>query len=209
MSETTLNVNEKGLTITLGWIWLILLAGLVAGLLVFHFVFKRRRATPNLKLKSVTANLGFGDATFEVDHALRQTAYSIYVELTTRKIALPFDEEKDFIIEVYDSWYEAFGIIRNYLRDIAVESVDELFVAEIKKILNDGLRPHLTTWQAKFRKWYKNAETNAGNNGNAPQQLQKEYGDYPVLLDDLIRTNKLLIQFANGLRDIVFGPGEE
>ena len=40
-------------------------------------------------------------------------ANRIYIELTTRKAAIPIDENNDVIEEVYNSWYKLFGIIRD------------------------------------------------------------------------------------------------
>ena len=204
MAEATFKFDKNGLTIIFGWVWLIIFV-IVIGILIFFFVHRRKKTLPNLKLTQITTDLGFGTATFEVDYSLRQTAYSIYIELTTRKIAMEYEEDKDVIVEVYDSWYKAFGIIRDYLRTANVESLDEKFVIDIKKILNDGLRLHLTNWQAKFRLWYKNALADNNNANLTPQEIQKKYEFYHDLVNDLVKTNKLLIQLSIGLHDIVFG----
>lgn len=204
MSNTTFTLDENGLTITFGWVWIVAIVIIIASTLLLTYLGKHRKIKSGLNLKSITTDLGFGSATFEVDHSLRQTAYSIYVELTTRKIALPYDIEKDVIVEVYDSWYASFGIIRDLLRSVNVESIDETFVNDIKKILNEGLRGHLTTWQAKFRSWYKSALTDSKYTDYSPQQIQMDYPMYNELIGDLLKTNKLLMQFADGLHFIVF-----
>ena len=45
-------------------------------------------------------------------------ANRIYVELTTRKAAIPIGENNDVIEEVYDSWYKLFGIIREEIKSV-------------------------------------------------------------------------------------------
>ena len=68
-----------------------------------------------------------------------------------------FEEDQDVITEVYDSWYEAFKIIRKQLEEIPEERIGDAkeLIDIVLKVLNDGLRPHLTKWQAKYRAWYK------------------------------------------------------
>ena len=45
-------------------------------------------------------------------------ANRIYLELVTRKAALPFDEDNDVIVEVYDSWYTLFSTIREEIKNV-------------------------------------------------------------------------------------------
>ena len=72
-----------------------------------------------------------------------------------------------------------------------------------EKILNNGLRPHLTIWQAKYRKWYENELDN--NTDDTPQKLQQKYPLYTELIDDLIVTNKRMIEYKNLMKKIAFG----
>ena len=69
-------------------------------------------------------------------------------------------------------------------------------------ILNKGLRPHLTQWQAKFRKWY---DIECKNNEKlSPQEIQKQYPEYDLLLSDLIKTNEKMIYYRNLMKEIAF-----
>ena len=82
-----------------------------------------------------------------------QVAHRIWVELVTRKAALPIDPDLDVIVEVYDSWYALFGRVRQLIGDIPSRLVrKEESTRKLIKIatdtLNLGLRPHLTQWQA-------------------------------------------------------------
>jgi hypothetical protein len=77
----------------------------------------------------------------------------------TRKAAQPIDIENDVILEIYDSWYALFGRIRQLISDIPghmlrTEKSTQELVRIATQTLNDGLRPHLTRWQARFRHWY-------------------------------------------------------
>lgn len=42
-----------------------------------------------------------------------QIAHEAWVELTTRNAALPFDDKNDLIVEIYNSYYQLFGRLRD------------------------------------------------------------------------------------------------
>ena len=134
----------------------------------------------------------------------REIAYKLWVEMSTRKIGLLFDEENDVTIEVYNSWYEFFRIARELMKEIPFNGkTNAVRLTEITaRILNEGLRPHLTKWQAKYRKWYEKASD--GDNRN-PQQIQKDYEYYAELIADLVETNKKMIEFEDLLLEIAKG----
>lgn len=71
-----------------------------------------------------------------------------------------------------------------------------------EKVLNNGLRPHLTTWQAKFRKWYNYQAEDSKS--TSPQELQTEYEKYDDLLADLKATNARMIEYKELMRKIAF-----
>lgn len=135
-------------------------------------------------------------------------ANRIYIELTTRKAAIPIDEENDVIEEVYDSWYKLFGLIRDEIKTLPgryLKSHDPTIalIGLTTKILNEGLRPHLTEYQAKFRKWYE--QEKAKNESISPQELQKRYPDYVNLIASMKQVNQTLIQYSNELNKLIRG----
>jgi len=67
--------------------------------------------------------------------------------------------------------------------------------------LNRGLRPHHTRWQARFRNWYA-YQTDALCT-KTPQEVQKSFQEYEALVQDLLRVNRKLIQYAGELQKIV------
>ena len=107
----------------------------------------------------VEANLKIGeigDVKIAPNYATRQIACQVWVELSTRKIGLPFDPDSDVIIELYDSWHNAFTEIRSLLKAIPIHRLDRSeetrkLVQLMIEVLNKGLRPHLTKSQARFR----------------------------------------------------------
>ena len=64
------------------------------------------------------------------------------------------------------------------------------------KTLNDGLRPHLTQWQAKFRRWYDIEIQKEENKDKTPQKIQSKYDEYESLVQDLKETNDKMVQFT-------------
>lgn len=138
----------------------------------------------------------------------RKIAHRIWTELVTRKAAIPFQRDKDVIVEVYDSWHTLFQCVREQIAAIPVEKLRgrekediEALIDISAKVLNEGLRPHLTEWQAKYRAWYDSAKET--NNGKSPQELQRDYPYYSQLVDDIEIVNQKLKSFADELKKIV------
>jgi hypothetical protein len=140
------------------------------------------------------------------NHDVIRVAHQVWTELQTRKAALPFDEKNDVVLEVYDSWYILFGIIRNLIKTIPAEHIrnnkdTEELVNLLVDVLNLGLRPHLTQWQARFRVWIKaNEDVNL-----SPQEQQKKFPKYGELTSDLKMVNEELNKFSASLYSLVHG----
>ena len=140
--------------------------------------------------------------TIKYDGCIKEIAYKIWIELTTRKIGLKFDEKYDIISEVYDSWYEAFKVIRTLLANIPANRISDAkgLIDITTKVLNNGLRPHLTAWQAKYRAWYNSTLSDATA---TPQEIQRTYPEYQPLVDDLKKTNDIMIKYADELKRLI------
>jgi len=137
-----------------------------------------------------------------------QIAHKAWVELVTRKAALPFDESHDVIAEVYDSWHTLFQEMRDLAKTIPAEKVRESkdtqeLVRLIIDALNKGLRPHLTQWQARFRHWYEAQMDTVLD--KSPQDVQRDYPHYRELVDDLLKVNKQLVEYAEVIKYISQG----
>lgn len=164
----------------------------------------------------VETELGFGElgkVKIVPQHDTRRIAYQAWVELSTRKIGLPFDPDHDVILEVYDSWHKAFGEIRTLAKSIPAERVERSadtrkLVVLMVAVLNKGLRPHLTRWQAEFRRWYAHAEGLPHNATRSPQSIQREFGQYAALADDLKRIQLEMVKYRKFLWDLATGEKE-
>ncbi len=153
------------------------------------------------KIKIRTLSIGNFSVELECSKDVKSLANEVYIELSTRKISLPFDETDDLIIEIYDSWYSAFERLRQILKNIPIKKHDkniEKLSSLIIKILNQELRPHLTKWQVRFRNWYNNNK----NTIDEPQIIQKKYPKYDELVEDLKRVNRDMIELTNELNKI-------
>ncbi len=71
------------------------------------------------------------------------------------------------------------------------------------RALNEGLRPHLTKWQAKFRRWYDSEVASEDHKGRSPQEIQRLYPEYGELVADLRKVNEEFVRFADSLEKIV------
>tara|TARA_Y100000310_G_C20684535_1_gene818117 strand:- start:3003 stop:3389 length:387 start_codon:yes stop_codon:yes gene_type:complete len=101
---------------------------------------------------------GIGSVKIKPSHEVAQIAHKAWSELITRKAGLQFEPENDVVVEVYNSWYQLFSEMRSLIKEIPASHLKR---SETKKLvnllvdsLNKGMRPHLTKWQAKFRRWY-------------------------------------------------------
>lgn len=137
-------------------------------------------------------------------------AHRIYLELVTRKAAIPLEEDKDVIVEVYDSWYKLFGLIRDEIKALPGDyllqhDMTKDLVALTLRILNEGLRPHLTTYQADFRRWYAAAKELPANKDKSPQEIQKGYPRIDALFTNMQEVNGVLKDFADQLYKLIHG----
>jgi len=184
----------------------------IIGLLVLFFVL--RKIILNIlkgRLKPIKTSISLGNiGSFEIQpnyHDI-QVAHQIWAELVTRKAAIPIDPEHDVIEEVYNSWYVLFTKIRELISEIPADLIrHEKSTKQLVEIatgsLNNGLRPHLTKWQAKYRNWYKHQDENLRT--QTPQEVQKLYPHYEELVAEMLAVNELLIQYAKELKKIAEG----
>lgn len=155
------------------------------------------------------AEFGLGDQKFKlrVNDDDRQIAYKIWVELSTRKIGLPIDLEHDVITEVYDSWHTFFSVTRELIKDIPVrkyrrDSTEKIVRLSIE-VLNEGLRPHLTRWQARFRRWYEQASGETDFVKISPQEIQLQFPHFQELADDMKIVNNRLIAYRKRMHQLI------
>jgi hypothetical protein len=151
-----------------------------------------------------------GEVEIAPNREARQIAYQAWVELSTRKIGLPFDPKHDLIVEVYDSWHQAFGELRDLAKSIPAHRIERSedarrLVELMIKVLNEGLRPHLTRWQAEFRLWYERAKANPRNAGNTPQSIQRGFAQYTALTEDLQEIQSAMVKYREFLLDVAEG----
>lgn len=205
-----MNIIDIGLdgwsTIVFKFNWLAVVITLV---LVLVISFLMKQCFNYVNKKSVTideVNLGIGNSSVKFSYSKKdqEIAYKIWVELSTRKIGLRFDKENDVIKEVYDSWYKFFETARELLKDIPGNRIPYSgdLIELTEKVLNIGLRPHLTKWQAKYRRWY---EEELKRDSGTPQDIQKKYPEYGALVEDLIETNEKMIEYKKLMKRIAFG----
>ena len=197
---------ENFYTVLLRINWIAIIVGLI---LVCLLPILWKYINKHLNKKSINVSqldLGIGNSTIKLTYNKKdqEVAYKLWVELSTRKIGIPFDEENDVIVEVYNSWYEFFKIARETIKEIPAERIpySSELINLTEQVLNEGLRPHLTKWQAKFRFWYNN-ELEISN-GVSPQEIQKNYPEIKQLVDDLKQTNIHMINYKDLMKNIAF-----
>lgn len=197
-------LNSKTICITMDNL-LIGLFLLFLLLVILKYIFSLFRK--KIKIVNLSIDIGnIGNITIELNKEVSKIAHKTWVEIMTRKVGLTFEEDKDVIVEVYNSWYKLFEIVRGLLKEIEPNKKDE----NVKKLediliktLNDGLRPHLTLWQAKFRRWYDIEIQKEENKDKTPQKIQSQYYEYESLVQDLKETNEKMVRFAHELEKLI------
>lgn len=182
------------------WLILVFLLLFIIYIVAFKRIFRYSLVKIDIKLGNV------GTAEFRPNKNDLQIAHKIWTQLITRKAAIPIDKENDVIGEIYNSWYALFQKVREFISEIPAELIrNNKSTREIVRIatetLNNGLRPHLTKWQAKFRSWSIAKKDKLID--MTPQDFQKEYPKYGELIEDLVRVNEQLIQYAQELKKII------
>jgi len=205
----TIKITDAySLAINVGSVFLALLVFGAACWIVYHYYFRGRRL-PSWSVVEAQVQLGgIGTVKIRPSYDDIQVAHKAWVELVTRKAALPFDKDHDVISEVYNSWYALFQEMRSLTKTIPAERVrgskdTQELVRLLVDALNKGLRPHLTQWQARFRHWYEDALKKSTE--RSPQEIQRDFPQYQELVDDLIKVNKQLVEYAEVIRQIAHG----
>ena len=184
-----------------------LVGAIFIGLILWLLFGKYFEGTTGKSFEIDEAEIGIGNqkVKFKPHYEDTQIAYKLWVELSTRKIGLPIDFENDVIVEIYNSWYEFFKLTRELIKEIPVakirknESTRNLVNVAID-VLNEGLRPHLTLWQARFRRWYQIESEK--NRDISPQDLQKRFPEYGRLIESIKGVNLKLTKYREILKRI-------
>lgn len=196
-------------------IWVLLIVGVIIATLIILNRRRQREGGVYEQLNPIKLKYKLGGV--EVDYEIvrnyqnLEIAHKIYIELITRKAAMEIEQDKDVIVEVYNSWYALFQITRMELKTLKGEILhDNHSSAELVRlltdILNKGLRPHLTEYQAKFRRWYDEALDKADKE-KSPQEVQRGYVEYSTLIQSMLEVNKTLIAYAGQLKKIIDNEG--
>ena len=189
--------------------WLVLislfiLVAIISKVIKYIINYSRKQS---INIDEIELGIGNSHITMKYDAKDKEIAYKLWIELNTRKIGLQYDEEDEVLVEIYDSWYKFFEIARELLKEMPQSkfaSTPQLIELSLK-ILNIGLRPHLTKWQAKYRKWYAIEIEKQENADKTPQEIQKKYLHYVELVNDLKITNQRMMEYKELLYEIAFG----
>lgn len=202
----TVSIGDGQLTIGFGPI-LILLFLAIVGILIW----KRNWLWRFKSYDIVKVELPLlGKVEIKPDYQTSNVAFQIWIEMVTRKVVLPFDEHNDVIIEVYNSWYELFKEVRRLIKTLPAHKIrgnkdcNELVDVTVR-LLNNVLRPHLTKWQARFRKWYSKA---VEGNAVPPQDVQKTFPEYQDLVKGIKSVNDAVVAYAKMVHKVATGKDD-
>lgn len=196
------------LSILINLVVLLSICFIISIFVAFIFYFKKSKWVKDWNVEKVEINIPFGSGKVEIkaDQDTKRIAHQAWAEIITRKAGMKFDVEDDVIIEIYNSWYELFKEIRSLIKTIPARKIKksedvQKLVEVLTQVLNNGLRPHLTKWQARFRRWYESELEKRKD--ISIQDVQKNYPKYNDLVKDLEKVNEKMVEFASELRKII------
>ena len=110
------------------------------------------------------------------------------------------------------AWIKAFTFKAHAGIGISISQIENTSTRAIVNlsidVLNDGLRPHLTKWQARFRRWYdrelKKYDEDLSSSVLDLQEIQKSFPAYSELKTDMERVNKSLMNYRKKMQQLVF-----
>lgn len=150
---------------------------------------------------------GIGTVKIKPNYEVKQIAHKAWVELKTRKAGLLIDKDNDVVADIYKSWYQLFGEIRELARDVPASKLKDADTSALVQLLidslNNGMRPHLTRWQAKYSRWYEKAVANSAHDSLTPQDIQSKYPEYKELVEDMLKINKQLVQYTEEIKKLI------
>jgi len=205
----SVTASESVLDIEINLFLIAAILSIVVIIILIQFALKKY-SKAKFELVDMTFNFRGPSISYKVERNYEnlEIAHKILVELTTRKAAIPIDENFDVITEVYDSWYSLFQITRDEIKKISGKALQndqhsENLIKMATNILNKGLRPHLTKYQSSFRRWYNEELNDPNNRGRSPQEIQKNYPKFDELVIDMKEVNELMIQYKQELDSFV------
>ena len=104
---------------------------------------------------SVSLPFGMGKAVWESDPTGRKAAWSLYIELVTRIAVQELTVDEGSIREALSSLYSLFGSTREILKAAGpnIGSGKNSVGGIAIRVLNQGLRPFLSTWHIRLSEW--------------------------------------------------------
>jgi hypothetical protein len=201
----------RGLIVEVGPLVLVIVAATVG---IFFLIWYFRKKTSWDVVEAEIPFPGMGKVKLRPSYEDIQIAHKAWVELATRKAGIPLDEENDTIVELYNSWYELFREMRNLAKQIPADRIrkhsdTQELVRLLVDVLNQGLRPHLTRWQSRFRRWYDDAIIRDENKDKSPQEIQKGYPEYAMLIADLKVVNEGLVKYTAFIKRVAQGEKQK
>jgi len=202
--------EKGGLVVNFGPALLVALVCFVIVAIAWKF-WLRQKLLPEFEIVEAELEIAnLGKIKIKPNHDNVQIAHEAWVELTTRKAALPFEDDHDVVAEIYDSYLQLFVRLRDLTKNIPAHKLRKCrdtrkLVEVMVTVLNQGLRPHLTRWQARFRRWYQDALNESSNRNKSPQEIQKEFPNFGLLVKDLKALQTDVVKYGEFLREIAQG----
>lgn len=197
--------DHFSLNVEVGIVFVVIFAVITILIIILKWVMGQSLIFSETELNISLGSIG--SVKIKPNHEVSQIAHKAWSELVTRKAGLPFEPEYDIIIEIYNSWYQLFSEMRALIKEIPAGHLKKSNTRKLVDLLidslNKGMRPHLTKWQAKFRRWYEAELKKDVNNDRTPQEIQGQYPFYNDMIQDLLVVNQQLVAYVAEIKKLV------
>lgn len=165
-----------------------------------------------MPIKEVGVELGWGPAklsgTWAPDHAERDAAWELYVELVTRIAVVPLEPGRGVLREALTSLYDLFRVTREILRKYGAslgrrpEKAGQYRFGHLAVwMLNAALRPVLAEWHPRLQQW------DADRPGDrSVVEHEAAWPDAVALRHELEELRLLLLRYAEILAQVSEAP---
>jgi len=163
-----------------------------------------------IKRGGLSLNLGFLQVQADISEEDRQCAWELYSEICTR-ISLTGKRDDpscgnfcgEVLSESLDSVHAFFRETRGIMRKFPVGRLERDNTKHLGVLINDlmvhVLRPFLEKWQADYRHWWKQAESDGNLKMLSPFDRQKKYPKYKNFLKDWRNMRLLMRELQSAL----------
>ena len=155
------------------------------------------------KLKEAGLSIDFGifklETKWSPDPRMREAAWALWVELSTRIATQPVDLDEGMLREALESLHQLFDATRNVLRTCGPNAgaTEGSVGAVALRVLNGAVRPFLSRWHPKLLAWEEGRPK-----GKSAREHEREWKEEAKCRGELEKLRQGLVTYAETLASL-------